>query len=369
MGVRYVDTTIDSLGITTLGGTSEPVVTSGSYNEWLPRLNVIAEVADDIILRGSYGRDINRPDFDQLSTSFTFSTSANAPVEIGNPGLAPETVTSFDASVDWYFAPSAVLSVGAFHKRRSNLFVTQVEEPFEDPATGFRDTSAPCEQGGFFNPVADTLQGILSAPNGPNQGICVPIESQVNDTASTKQSGIEVAFQYDLSSFEDTLGFASGFGVLANYTYQDFSGGEAINQNSGRGEDIFQAINPNIAVPVTRVQGLLDFSKHAYNITLYYEKYGLSARARYTWRDAFRTLDTAGGASLNSTLGFPVVTESRGQLNASISYDLTDNIILGVEGVNLTKAKIDQRCVNSGALFCFQGLPDRRLTFGATARF
>jgi len=198
VGVRYVDTTIDSLGITTLGGTSQPVVTSGSYNEWLPRLNVIAEVTDDIILRGSYGRDINRPDFDQLSTSFTFGTSANAPVEIGNPSLAPETVTSFDASVDWYFAPAAVLSVGAFHKRRSNLFVDQVEEPFEDPATGFRDTSAPCEQGGIFNPVADTLQGILSAPNGPNQGICVPIESQINDTASTKQTGIEVAFQYDL---------------------------------------------------------------------------------------------------------------------------------------------------------------------------
>jgi hypothetical protein len=80
-------------------------------------------------------------------------------------------------------------------------------------------------------------------------------------------------------------------------------------------------------------------------------------------------LDTAGGASLNSTFGFPTVTEARGQLNASINYDLTDNINIGVEGVNLTKSEITQRCVNSGALLCFQGLPDRRLTFGATFSF
>ncbi|MEP1606452.1 MAG: TonB-dependent receptor, partial [Marinomonas sp.] len=360
LGVRYVDTSIDSLGLTTLGGTATPVVTSGSYSKWLPRLNVIADVADDIVLRASFGKDLNRPDFDQLSTSFTFGTSPNSAVAIGNPGLAPETVTGFDASIDWYFAPAAVLSVGVFHKKRTNLFVTQLEEPVED-ANGFRDITDPCEGGGIFNPIAD--RNVLS--NVLGNGICVPIETQVNDTASTKQTGVEVAFQYDLSNFEDSLGFASGFGILANYTYQDFSGGEAFNTSSGRGTPILEASSGQ-AGPFTAVQGLLDFSKHAYNVTLYYEKHGLSARARYTWRDSFRTLDTAGGASLNSTLGFPTNTGARGQLNASISYDLTPNIVLGVEGVNVTKSKITQSCVNDGALLCFQGLPDRRITFGAT---
>ena len=365
VGVRYVDTSIDSTGITTLGGTGQEVVTSASYSEWLPRVNLIADVSDDIVFRASFGRDLNRPDFDQLSSSVTFPTSANAPVSIGNPGLAPETVSSFDASVDWYFAPAAVLSVGFFYKDRSNLFVTQLDEPFEDPVTGFRDITDPCEGGGIFNPIAD--RNILAADQTV-PGICVPIQTEINDTANTTQTGIEVAFQYDLSSFEDTLGFASGFGILANYTYQDFSGGEAFNTSSGRGTPILESGSGQPG-PFTAVQGLLDFSENAYNVTLFYEKYGLSARARYTWRDAFRTLDTAGGASLNSTLGFPTVTESRGQLNASITYDVTDNILIGVEGVNLTKSNITQRCVNSGALLCFQGLPDRRLTFGATFRF
>ena len=204
----------------------------------------------------------------------------------------------------------------------------------------------------------------------PGNGLCVPIQTIVNDPGTTRQTGIEIAFQYDLSQFEDAIGFASGFGLIANYTYQKFGGGTLVNTSDAdsRGTDILEASSGSTG-PFTAVQGLLYFSPHAYNVTLYYEKYGISARARYTGRDAFRTLDTAGGATLGSTLGFPVVTEARGQLNASISYAVTDWFDIGVEGVNLTKSPITQSCVNSGGLLCFQGLPDRRITFGASVRF
>lgn len=364
IGLRYISTNITSNGNNVGGGLVTPVTITGNYQELLPRVNLIFEAADDIILRASYGEDINRPDFNDLSISLAFPTGGNSAVEQGNPNLAPETVESYDFSAEWYFAPASVISVGVFHKVRSNLFVAQLDDPFED-ANGFRDITDPCEGGGIFNPIAG--RNVLSPVIG--NGVCAPLLTTVNDPGTTRQTGIEVAFQYDLSQFEDALGFASGFGFIANYTYQEFSGGQAVNENSGRGEDIFQAINPNIAVPVTAVQGLLDFSPNAYNLTLYYEKYGLSARARYTWRDSFRTLDTAAGATLNSTLGFPPVTEARGQLNASINYDVTPFLNIGVEGVNLTKSDIVQSCVNEGALLCFQGLPDRRIQFGATLSF
>lgn len=368
VGLRYVSTQVDSLGNNVANGVVTPIVTSGNYDLWLPRVNLVADLTDDIVLRAGFGEDINRPNFNNLSTSVNFPTGPNTPVSIGNPDLAPETVTSYDASLSWYFAPSSVLSVGVFHKKRSNLFVAQLEDVFVD-GNGFRDITDPCEGGGIFNPIPD--RNVLSPVIG--NGLCVPILTRVNDTVSTKQTGIEVAFQYDLSQFEDTLGFASGFGFIANYTYQTFSGGNVENTSVSRGDEVFSAINGiyNDAnfTPVSEVQGLLDFSKHAYNATVYYEKHGISARARYTWRSAFRSLDTAAGASLNSTLGFPVVTEARGQLNASITYDVTDYLNIGVEGVNLTKSAIEQSCVNSGALSCFQGLPDRRFTFGATVSF
>ncbi len=366
IGVRWVSSVINSFGNTVANGVATPVTSRSSYDEWLPRVNVIADITDDLVFRASYTEDINRPDFNDLSLSISFPTGPNNAVVLGNSNLEPETVQSYDASLSWYFAPSSLLSVGFFHKDRSNLFVTQVEDAAED-ANGFRDLTAPCEGGGIFNPVPD--RNVLAPDNQQGNGLCVPLQTIINDTASTTQTGIEVAFQYDLSQFEDSIGFLSGFGVIANYTFQDFGGGQATNEASGRGQDIFEASAPGVPDPVEAVQGLLDFSENAYNLTLYYEKYGLSARARYTWRDAFRTLDTAAGASLNSTLGFPVVTESRGQLNASVVYDVTDFLAVGLEGVNLTKSDISQFCVNDGALLCFQGLPDRRITFGATFRF
>ena len=362
VGLRYVDTDLLSLGGTNQG----PVSSESSYSEWLPRANLVADIGEDIVLRGGFSKDIRRPNFNDLSLSTNFGTSPNSAVRIGNPDLEPENVTSFDIGGEWYFAPSAVLSVGYFNKNREKLFVAQLDEPFED-ANGFRDITAPCEGGGVFNPIAD--RNVLSPVTG--NGICVPAQTFLNDTADTTQQGVEVSFQYDLSNFEDKLGgmgWASGFGVLANYTYQEFSGGEIAQTSSGRGTEIF-GISAGLTDEVSAVQGLLDNSQDAYNITGFYEKYGLSARARYTWRSAFRTLDTAAGASLNSTLGFPTVTGARGQLNASVNYDVNESLNIGVEAVNITKSKVEQFCVNEDALLCFQGLPDRRIVFGASYNF
>ena len=102
-------------------------------------------------------------------------------------------------------------------------------------------------------------------------------------------------------------------------------------------------------------------------MTLYYEMYGLSARMRYTWRDAYRSEDFGSTSSL--PWGFPVVQDERGQLNASVNYAVNDNLSVGVEAVNLTETSVDQYCVNEGALLCFQGLTDRRVTIGASYRF
>ncbi len=366
-GLRYLETDVESLGNTIIGGDVTQVTTSGNYSYLLPRLNLVVSPREDLIIRAGWGEDIRRPDFNDLSTSVTFGTSPNSSVAIGNPSLEPEEVESFDLSVEWYFAPAAVASIGYFHKERTNLFVSQLEDAPVD-GNGHRDITPPCEGGGIYNPVPD--RNVLS--DVPGNGLCVPIETIVNDTAETTQSGWEFAFQYDLADFEDKLGWASGFGIIANYTIQDFEGGEATNTSASRGTDIFNAINgiydDRNFVTVEAVQGLLDFSETAYNFTLFYEKYGISARARYTWREAFRTEDTAGGATLSSTYGFPVVTEDRGQLNMSINYDINENFNIGVEAVNVLEEEITQSCVNEGAILCFQGIPDRRITFGLSYR-
>jgi len=368
-GLRYIDTEVESIGnsITEDNDGNETVTrvtTKSDYDFLLPRVNIVADVTDEVLVRGSWGKDIRRPNFNDLSTSVTYSTSPNPAVAVGNPGLEPEEVTSFDIGVEWYFAQASVASIGYFHKKRKDLHVAQQSDPFEDPNTGFRDISGPdCEQGGIWNPIADVN---VFGPDG-GVGVCVPWSTTINDTGETTQKGLEFAFQYDLSSFEEQLGWASGFGFLANYTYQEFSGGKAVDSATSRANAVFAATTGVADIDVTAKQSLIDLSENAYNITVYYEKHDLSARLRYTWREAYRSTDF--GSTSSFPWGFPVVQDDRGQLNASISYDVNEQLNIGLEAVNITESDVDQYCVNEGALLCFQGLTDRRITFGASYRF
>ena len=366
-GVRYLQTDVTSVGNSvTVDENGDELVSrvtnNGDYDFILPRFNLVADVTDDIVLRFGAGKDIRRPNFNDLSTSVTFSTSPNPNVAIGNPNLTPEEVISYDLAAEWYFAEASVISVGIFHKTRKDLFVDQIVSAAEDPVTGYRDLTDPCEGGGIFNPIADI--NVF----GPNlgTGVCVGTETKINDTGETTQKGIEFAVQYDLSGFESELGWASGFGVLANYTIQEFDGGEAENIATSRAGQVFAATTGSDQ-EVSAVQGLLNLSENAYNITLYYEKFGLSARMRYTWREAYRTDDF--GSTSSFPWGFPAVQADRGQLNASVTYDVNENLNIGVEAVNITESEVEQYCVNEGALLCFQGLTDRRITLGANYRF
>ncbi len=368
IGVRYIQTDVESTGNSvTQDGSGNELVTritnESDYDFILPRLNLVADVSEDVLVRFGVGKDIRRPDYNDLSTSITYSTSPNDEVGFGNPALKPEEVLSYDLSAEWYFAEASVFSVGIFHKTRKDLHVNQLTSPVEDPVTGYRDLTDPCEGGGIFNPIADI--NVFGPENG--RGVCVGTETKVNDSGETTQKGIEFAFQYDLSGFEKDLGWASGFGVLANYTIQEFSGGETENSATSRASNVFAATTGTPGIEVSEIQGLLNLSENAYNFTLYYEKFGLSARMRYTWREGYRSNDF--GSTSSFPWGFPVVQEDRGQLNASISYDVNEQLNIGLEAVNITESEISQSCVNESALLCFQGLTDRRITLGASYRF
>lgn len=365
VGARYVETNVDSTSfVPAPGGGGSLQTTSGSYDFFLPRANIAVEPAESFLIRAAYTQDILRPSFNDINTAATFTQNENTPITIGNPGLEPSVTDSFDISADWYFAPASVLSIGYFNKSRDSVVSSVTDEAALSPGNSgsglVRETNPACPGGGVFNPLAVANQFAVD----DTVGFCVDLETRVNESASLSQEGIEVSVQHTLNDYEDSMGsfaWASGFGVLANYTYQKFGGGSIVDTTGGRGLTVLGAQS----LP----RGLLDNSKNSYNLTAFYEKYGLSARARYTWREQYRTLDFAGGASTNSTFSFPVVNESRGQLNASINYDVTDNFNVGVEGVNLTKSNVVQRCVADTGPICFVGYPDRRIVFGASYTF
>lgn len=382
LGARYVTTDLNSLGNNLINGEVTQSEASTSYDFILPRFNINAEVFDGTFVRAGIGKDIRRPDFDDLSTSATFPTGANAAVTVGNPGLEPEEIWSADLSIEHYISSSAFVSVGLFYKERKNLHVLQEESPAEPIGPGGqieRDTTAPCEDGGIYNPnVAWENFGVWSSVEGTD-GICVARRSTLNAEGTETQRGIEIAGQYDLSEFEDELGWASGFGVIANYTFQKAGGGletfDLPTSDSQAAKGIFNAIDQitgrtdyNNSTPTTaddtvsKRAELEDLSENAYNITLFYDKYDWSVRMRYTWRDSF--VERLGRNRFN----IPPVVGARGQLNMSVSYDINEHFTVGVEGVNLTQDDRTRWCFNEGTLLCEQSLTDRRITLGVTAK-
>ena len=266
IGFRYLETDVESTGFgpADANGNSSLQTIRGKYDFFLPRINVVAQPREDLIIRASYGSDIRRPDFNDLG-GFTFNQSENASVRLGNPGLEPEEVDSFDIGLEWYFAPRAVFSVGYFNKERTNVFGQFFEGaaliPDPTSTSGFvRETDPNCPGGGIFNP--EVIPNVLGDPD--TRGLCVDFNQPTNDPDTTTQEGFEFAFQYDFAEWEDMLGWASGFGVIANYTNQDFSGGSVVDTTSGRGLNVLG----DVSIP----RGLLDFSENAYNATLFYEE-------------------------------------------------------------------------------------------------
>ncbi len=396
-GFRYIETDVNSIStereFDDAGGDdtapnygaaiNTPRDVTNSYDFFLLRANLIVDLTDDLILRAAYSEDINRPDFESLTFGRTLPGrgGVNGVSQIGNPYLEPEEVESIDLSLEWYFAPEAVASIGYFKKTRGNLFGDLIDLP-GDIGGGLReqqdiygrgasdrnssDEGAPCALGGVFSD--DTDAGIF----GSGRGVCVGDSTITNVDGETEQSGFEIGFQYDLSEFEDTLGWASGFGFIANYTIQDAdvnTGYVAIGE--GRALAIYELQGyDRVDNPVSReTVTLLNLSEDSYNLTVFYEKYGFSARMRYTWRSAYRTDDLPGTGNEFDPMGFRPVVEDRGQLNLSASYLVTDSLTLSVDAINLTEEDMPLSCVNEGGPLCYQGITDRRILAGASYSF
>jgi TonB-dependent receptor len=104
-----------------------------------------------------------------------------------------------------------------------------------------------------------------------------------------------------------------GLGVQANYTFVDSRAPSPI---------------PGQTVP------LENLSRNSYNLVGIYEKGPFSLRAAYNWRDKYVTATTGDAAAR------PVIVRAQGQLDASISLDVTEQISLTVDATNLTKNKL-----------------------------
>lgn len=312
------------------GTTLPPADESNSYTDVLPTLNLRFFLRDDLYLRFAAGKAIYRPAFSQMVpyTTLSFDFDNNyvpnsqgwATGSGGNPDLEPTKSTQFDTSLEWYFAPGGSVTAAVFYKDiKDYIFIGNEEEEY---------TSTNGETVTFL---------VSRNMNGSNGEV----------------KGIEVAYQ----QFYDMLpGFLSGLGFMANFTYVDSSGGKNTAVNILEEAQVDGAEDEELPL-----EGM---SETAYNVALMYEKYGVSARLAYNWREEY--LLTTSAANIQR----PVWMEDYGQLDASVFYSITPSIKIGVQGTNLLNERtfLDVGGTDLHPRYSWTDT-DRRIAFAVRASF
>jgi iron complex outermembrane receptor protein len=368
VGLRVVKTTNESSGSIVQNGTSfirngqlqtllstrEARVGKKSFTRLLPSINLQLQPHEDVKARLALSRTMDLPTFGALRASgtigaVTLTNPANPPApapqlppifshftaETGNPFLEPTMSRNLDASLEWYPKPGTTFHIAAFDKKITNLPIRQLA----------------------IRPIT------IFFANGTQEDVTGTTFDTDNATIPAKVRGFEIGGR----TFFDMLpGVLGGFGIEANYTYID-------SENPGdRYLDIFGNVRNDAPI-----QGM---SKHNYNVTLMYEKGQVSGRVAYSWRSRYLQSTIAngttptynfrpvpGGGFTSTQIALPVYGDKYGQVDAGITYRLSEQLSFSLEGTNILNAT--QRTLmggyQNGGIYTrswFQS--DRRVSFG-----
>lgn len=276
----------------------------------LPSFNLKIELQEDLLLRFAASKALAYPNTGDLK-SFVTVNNQNAQVvrdgdgedsqivsaditawtgNSANPNLQPMQSKQYDLALEWYFDQGSSLTSTIFYKDLKDFWVTGgVDEQFTN--------------NGVTNTV--TLQKPINTDKG-------------------KMKGVELAFQHFFGSLPEPF---NHLGIQANYTYIEASG--VPNSNLFTTDPDGQPKDGPTQLAFEELP-LAGQSKHTANLVLMYENDKISARFAYNWRSEY--LITARDVIAPHR---PIYGEDAGYLDGSFYYNLTENLQVGLQGVNL----------------------------------
>ncbi|VWX48942.1 TonB-dependent receptor [Novosphingobium sp. 9U] len=287
-GARVEHIKNKSSAFATVNGTSSLVTIPRDQTLVYPSLHFNWDIDQTKKLRLSFNTGASRPDYDQLRPNLIVS-DANQTISGGNPDAEPERAKGVDLYFEWYMQPQGFFSLGAFYKDvKDTLFDTT--RPFDSDLLNLNGVD---RSGYIFSGIANGGDGYIW--------------------------GIEGAFQQQLEGYQADLGlpdWMGGFGVLLNATY---------NKSQAETPDGRKVMFPGT-------------SKWVMNASLFYEKYGFSARVSYQnrtkWIDAIGEFDTINGV-FRGTTGGDEYWARDDELDASLRYAITPNFEVYADFANL----------------------------------
>ncbi|MBW4332020.1 TonB-dependent receptor [Stakelama sp. CBK3Z-3] len=308
------------------------------YDYFLPSLNMKLSVGHGLLFRFAFNKSIAPPDFGLtrdyydvvLSTANEIIEANGAPeavINVGNPYLKPVRANNYDLTAEYYFGKTGQLSLALFKKDLTGVVTNGTQRL-------------------SFTNNGVTFDGIVTTP--------------VNSTETGHVKGAEFGYS---QTYDFLPGILSGLGLSANFTYVDANG---VQQSTLSVTDPDVAAG-NVASVDTSKLPLEGLSKYTYNIQPFYQYGKLEMRAAYTWRS--RYLLTTRDVIVPFA---PIFAEPTGQLDASIFYDVTPRVRIGIQAVNLTdKQTRTTQVINDELLRAPRSwfVTDRRFTLSVRARF
>jgi len=303
----------------------------GEYDYWLPSLDIRADLRENLLLRGSYGKSIGRANWNNIQGGTILNNALRIQEgtgELGNPGILPLESKNIDLSLEWYYGTGSYLSLGYFRKNIKNFIsnTTVSANPYgvRTPVGGgywnnalsvggCQETDYVCIREYIFihhqNDPGVEYEGLDAdgrATRGTITGLPTDPLAVFNLTSPANQrsdtlDGWELNLQHMFAN--------SGFGMALNYTKVD----SGLTFDNARLGDQYP------------MEGLSDTA----NLVAFYDKDRWQVRVAYNWRDDF--LYRASDGTRN-----PWYVESYGQIDANMTWAINDNFSVFVEGINLT---------------------------------
>jgi iron complex outermembrane receptor protein len=322
-GLRVIRTDQDSRGnllgvpastpgavTTNAFGVYVPVQVKRSYTDFLPSANIGVDVTPNIVLRFGASRSVARPDYTDIVPRVSLNPGSLTG-DGGDPSVAPYRSNNYDASIEWYPDRDTIVAAALYYKDISSYIVNRTVQERYPVQNALNPNVSRCT-------VSPT-----STPANPLFDCLFDINRRSNGSGGTNKG----------AEFQISRPIVWGFGAIANYTYSDAKSdaGDPIPGNS----------------------------KHAINLTGYYENDFASVRLSYNYRSKF---------FINIDRAAPLNQKATESLDASASIKITDNVSLTADAVNLTNAKIEQY---SGSEDRFRAIYDngRQYYVGARLRF
>ena len=320
-------------------------------DHFLPSFNLKWNLTDDMLMRFGISKAVTRPNIQDLRAGQTIAAGTTSiqyeplpedhpdfgkprglenaylrsiNLNGGNPDLKATEAVNWDISFEWYFDGGDYFSAAIFGKDIKNIITY---------GTNVLDTI--------------TLDG---------QSVNFQYIGNVNE-AEAELTGLELSYQ---DFFDQLPGLFSNLGIQANYTYIDASSTPppAFLDNDGDGQP-----DEGSFANILRFgrADLLGQSRHTANLIGIYQDDNFEVRLAYNWRSEYMN------NRRDWVTGDPLFQDAAGFLDASIRYDITENVQVSFNAANImdqkskSKVQIDE-AGTMGIRSSF--LNDRRFKFG-----